>query len=143
MRYRRHIQARHAPPIMPTQALRSRAGFSLVEMIAAVTIFSIGVLSVMTIFTACLKSTSASRGHTWAVQLAQQVVEETLAKGEIIEGAESGVFGAAFPVHSWTSAIVETSQEGLYDLEVTVTWQDRGREKHFTLATLVAKRSPD
>ena len=116
-------------------------GFSLVEMIAALTIFSLGVLGTMEVFTTCLRSTSSSLGYTHAVFLAQQVLEETIAEGALYAGSDSGDFGDDYPQHSWTCDIEETDQTLLIEVRVVVTWTERGREKEFALTTLVADRS--
>ncbi len=118
-----------------------RNGFSLVEMLAALTIFSLGVLGTMEVFTACLRSTSASLGYTRAAHLAQGLLEETIAEGDFTFVSDSGTFGLGYPRHSWTREIAETEELGLYQVEVEVAWTERGQEKQFTLTTLVAERS--
>lgn len=109
-------------------------------MIAALTIFSVGVLATIEVFTTCMQSTSASLGYTRAVHLAQKVVEETIAEGELSAGSASGDFGTAFQRHSWKREVEETDQNDLYSVHVVVTWDERGREKRFSLTTLVAQR---
>jgi len=127
--------------MMMHQSRRRSEGYSLVEMIAALTIFSLGVLGTMEVFTTCLRSTSSSLGYTQAVFLAQQVLEETIAEGTLYPGDDSGDFGDDYPQHSWTCEIEETDQTGLMEVRVAVTWTERGREKEYALTTLVADRS--
>ena len=86
-------------------------GFSLVELMAALMIFSLGVLATMEVFTACLRSTSKAVNYTRAVFLAQGLVEETLAETDLIPGSESGEFGDSLPHGTWTRDIVETETE--------------------------------
>ncbi|MBN2308078.1 MAG: prepilin-type N-terminal cleavage/methylation domain-containing protein [Candidatus Hydrogenedentes bacterium] len=117
-----------------------RAGYSLVELVAALSIFSIGVVSILTLFTTCLRSTSASMDYTQAVMLAQGALEETIAEGVLLTGADSGDFGDTFPRHAWELEIEEADEPGLLLLTLTVTWEDRGREKEYTLTTLVADK---
>jgi len=119
---------------------RSAHGFSLVEMIAALVIFSIGVLALMEVFARCLRSTSTTIGYANAVCLAQEQVEETITEGSFIEQTDSGDFAPSFPRHAWTREITETEQLGLYELEVVVSWDERGRERKYVLTTLVAER---
>ena len=111
------------------------------EMIAALTIFGLGVLGTMEVFTTCLRSTSSSLGYTHAVFLAQQVLEETIAEGTLYAESDSGDFGDDYPQHSWTSEIEETDQTGLMEVRVVVAWTERGRDKEYALTTLVADRS--
>lgn len=115
-------------------------GFSLVEMLTALTIFGLGVLGTMEVFSVSLRSTSASLGYTHAALLAQQMMEETIAEGDLMPWEDSGDFGADHPGHSWILEITETEDLDLYEVEVVVTWSDRGRDKEYTLITLAAER---
>ena len=116
----------------------ARSGFSLVELVAALVIFSGGVLAVLEVTAVCLRSTAASLGYTQAVHLAQRVIEETVAEGGIEVSSERGDFGESYPRHAWQREIEETDQDDLYQLRVVVTWDERGREKRYPLTTLVA-----
>jgi len=119
---------------------RAASGFSLVEMIAALLIFSVGVLSVMEVIVTCLRSTASSLGHARAVCLAQQLVEEAIAEGELELTSDSGEFKDEFTTYAWQREVEDADQTGLRELQLTVTWIERGREKRFTLTTLVAER---
>ena len=115
-------------------------GFSLVEMLAAIMIFGIGVMAVLEVITTALRSTTASLGYTQAVFLAQQRLEETALEAPLSPAADAGVFGPAFPNHTWKREIEELEAERLYRVRVDVIWNERGRERQFTLTTLIASR---
>ena len=117
-----------------------RAGFSMVEMVAALAIFSIGVVGTMEAFTVCLRSSGASLDRTRAVFLAQGLIEQAVAEELILAGEESGEFGSELPGGSWTLHVTETEADGLYQVEATVWWPGRGTEKQWTLTTLIADR---
>ena len=119
---------------------RSAHGFSLVEMIAALVFFSVGVLALMEVFARCLRSTSTTIGYAHAVCLAQEQIEETIAEGSLFAQTDSGDFAPSFPRHTWTREIRATEQSGLYELEVVVSWDERGRARKYMLTTLVAER---
>ena len=119
---------------------RSRQGYSLIELLAALTIFGLGVLGSMELFAVCLQSTSASLGYTQAALLAQGRIEEIIAEENTATGTDSGDFGDDFPGHSWETHIENTHQDGLISVEVVVTWTERGRDKAYRLTTLVAER---
>ena len=123
-----------------TRRIYKSKGFSLVEMLTALTIFGLGVLGTMEVFAVSLRSTSASLGYTHASLLAQQMMEDTIAEGDLMPWEDSGDFGADHPGHSWILEINETEDIDLYEIEVVVTWSDRGRDKEYTLTTLVAER---
>ena len=115
-------------------------GFSLVEMIAAMAIFGTGVLAMMEVFSMNLHATATSRDYSRAVLLAQGLMEQTLASGELIAGEESGEFAEAFPDATWTCEITDTETIGLYEVRVSVAWPERGKERSFELITLAAER---
>lgn len=117
-----------------------RRAFSLVEMMAALIIFSIGVLAVLEVIATSLRSTTATLGYTQAVFLAQQQLEEALLDAPLSAGSESGEFGSAFPNHSWKKEIEEVEAQKLYSVRVDVTWRERGRDRRYSLTTLAAGR---
>jgi len=118
---------------------QSTSGFSLIEMIAALSIFIVGVLVLMEVITVGLQSASTSRGYTHACLLAQLTLEETLAEGDLSFTSQSGDF-TGYPGYAWTRKLEEMDEGDLHALDVTVTWNERGREKQFMLTTLVADR---
>ena len=118
---------------------RRVAGYSLVEVMAALTVFSIGVLGTMELFSVCLQSTSTSLGYTQAVFIAQQIVEETIAEGSLIADTDSGQYQVANRTFTWTREVADTDQLGLMEVSVAVTWTERISEKEFALTTLVAE----
>lgn len=115
-------------------------GFSLVEMLAALIIFAIGVMAVLEVITASVRSTTATVGYTEAVFLAQQRIEETVATEALAPMTDSGNFGEAYPRHSWKREVEELDAGRLYRIRVDVTWNERGSDRQYTLTTLAANR---
>lgn len=111
----------------------------MIEVTAALAMFSVGIVALMVVFSTALQSTSASLGYTHAVLLAQKIMEETIAEQNFLMTTDTGGF-SGFPRHAWTRELEETEQDGLYRLEVSITWDERGREKEFALTTQVADR---
>jgi len=120
--------------------IRKTKAFSLVEMLAALSIFGLGVIGTMEVFSTSIRSTSASLGYTNAALLARRVMEETIAEGVLMDWEDSGDFGLEHPNHSWTLTVTETEDLDLYQADVVVTWSDRGTDKEYTLTTLLADR---
>ncbi len=118
----------------------NREGFSLVEMMAALMIFSVGVVAMIEVFAVCVRSTGTARDYSRAVFLAQALVEEALAEDALSEGEETGEFDQELSDGTWERLITATDDEGLYEVYVTVEWQDRGRQRTFELTTLAAGR---
>ena len=119
---------------------RQLTGFSLVEMVAALIIFSVGVVATLEVLTVCLRSAGTSRNYTRAVFLAQGLIEETVAEDDLVTGEDSGEFGEGFPDASWTREITDTDTTGLYQIRVSITWPERGKERAFELTTFAAER---
>lgn len=117
-----------------------RAGFSLVEMVVAVFIFSVAVVAIIEVFTLCLRSTATCVNYSRAVFLAQGLIEEALAEEDLTAGEDSGESDVDLQDGTWTREITETDTEGLYELRVTVAWRDYERERTFELTTLAAER---
>ena len=115
-------------------------GFSLTELVAAMTIFSVGVMACVELYTVSLRSTSDSLDYTKAVFLAQQRLEETLAEGSLTVSMDSGDFGEAYPHHTYEMEIEDADQDGLMMVHITVLWTARGVEKQYELTTLFADR---
>ncbi|MGO8704531.1 MAG: prepilin-type N-terminal cleavage/methylation domain-containing protein [Candidatus Brocadiia bacterium] len=122
-----------------SHASRER-GFSLVEMLAALIIFSLGVMAVLEVITTSVRSTTATVGYTEAVFLAQQRIEETIATEALAPKTDSGDFGEAYPRHAWKREVEELDPGQLYRIRVDVTWNERGSERQYTLTTLSANR---
>ena len=125
---------------MNRQARHRSGGFSLIELMAALTIFGVGVLGTLELFSVCLQSTSASVGYTQAMFLAQSQLEANIAEDQMTEGTDSGDFGSGYPRHVWELDVEQTDQTGLTRVRIVVTWDERGREKQYALTTLVAQR---
>ncbi len=119
---------------------RHEGGFSLVEMLAALIIFSLGVMAVLQVIAASVQSTSATVGYTEAVFLAQQRVEETVATAALAPTSDSGDFGEVYPRHAWKREVEEVEAGQLYRIRVDITWNERGSDRQYTLTTLAANR---
>ena len=116
------------------------AGFSLIELVASLAIFSIGVLACVELYTAAFRSTSDSLDYTQAVFLAEGLLEETMMDDFLMVSTDSGDFGTSYPRHFWELDVEETNQDGLLKIHLIVTWTARDIEKQYELTTLHADR---
>lgn len=115
-------------------------GFSLIELVASMAIFSIGVLACVELYTVSFRSTSDALDYTQAVFLAEGLLEETMMEDYLTVSSDSGDFGKRYPRHSWELEVEETDQEGLLKIHLVVTWTARDVEKKYELTTLHADR---
>ncbi len=117
----------------------SDRGFTLVEVLVAL---SIAAVAMVALFRASAQSTSASvsvESHLAAAALARSLLldaaQQPLAEPFTRKGNDDGL-GYAVTATVLTSAAGRLAPRGmaLYDVNVTVTWEPRGR---FELSTVV------
>ena len=117
---------------------QGRAGaFSLLEMLVAVTIFSIAIVAIIE------GIATSSRGQIWiedqsrAVMLAQNIMEEMEYVGEYRLGNDSGQFEGDDSRYSWATEIVDGEEQGLFEVRVAVSWMEGEAQRDFQLITYV------
>lgn len=116
-------------------------GFSLTELVAALAIFSVGVLACVELYTVSFRTTMDALDYTQAVFLAEGLLEETMMDDYLTASTDSGDFGTSYPRHFWDLEIEEMEQEGLLRIHLIVSWTARDVEKSYELTTLHADRS--
>ncbi len=114
-------------------------GFTLLEIIVALTIAAIALPVLLQTFSEGTKNRSLIENKTTALYLLKLKMAEIEMMGELEAGSEDGEFGANSRFQ-WTSDITESDTEGLYEVIVTVDWQERGKEKTVELTTFLADR---
>lgn len=112
--------------------IEQQRGFTLVEVLVALTIFTIGILAVATMQTSSIRYNSTARRSSEAVFQAERKVEEILAGTYVAAtiGTNSKVEGAH--TVSWTIA----DQTTYKTIAVTVTWKDSTGKKSFSLNSI-------
>ncbi len=115
-------------------------GFTLLEIVVALTIAAIALPVLLQAFSEGTKNQSLIENKTTALYLLKLKMGEIEMLGEIEAGSEDGDFGSNSRFQ-WTSDIAESDTEGLYEVIVTVNWQERGREQSVELTTFLADRN--
>lgn len=118
----------------------AKAGFSLVELIAALAIFSFSAVAVVEIYGNCVRASSINVNQARASLLVQGLLEEALAERDWLPGEETGDFGSRAEGFTWTRSVDETQTRGLYEVRATVTWQEPTGPRTFEAVTLAASR---
>ncbi|UCD80616.1 MAG: prepilin-type N-terminal cleavage/methylation domain-containing protein [Desulfobacterales bacterium] len=91
------------------------SGFTLLEVLIAMSIMAIVLVSVYRMHSQTLNMTAASRFYTQAPMLAQSKMSQLEANpSEVIVG-DSGDFGEQFPGYSWRVSTEDVSSEVLGD----------------------------
>lgn len=135
------------------QKNKKTGGFSLVEMTAAIGIFSVGILTVVVIFQKGIAQTGMLYEEQIALEVAESIIEHLRAKGlpkvegeseiplaESLEAAKS-----LRDLHiSLSVRDFDPKKPGLKEAALTLTWQNFSRRKRqITLTTLIAEGMQD
>lgn len=119
---------------------RDQRGFTLLEIVVALTIAAIALPALLRAFSEGTKKHSLIENRTTALYLLKLRMSEIEMLGALDVGSEEGEFGTDSRF-GWISEVSETETEGLYEVIVTVHWQERGREESVELTTYIADRS--
>ena len=122
---------------MRPQNTRRRSAFTLVEVLATLVLMGIVIPVAMHGVSIAMAAASNARKTAEAATLAEAKLNELVATREWEFGAGSGDFGAHWPEYKWTLATATREYE-MTELVLSVTWQDRGKERSVAVSTLSA-----
>jgi general secretion pathway protein I len=127
------------------------AGFTLLEVIVAMTIVGIGVVTLLEIFSMGLRLGARSSGATEAMTYGRQAMDEILLRRRIDEGAQEGSLNAKArwkigiqTVRNPADSPSLSSDWELQEITLDIRMADGGRERPVELRTLrlVRKKGP-
>ena len=121
----------------------SRRGFTLLEVLIALTIVGLGVVTLLQIFSLGLRLGARSTASTAAVTYSARVMDELLARKKLVEGSDSGTVTA---VGKWKSQI-QAVRDSSPSLSLSNSWElrevalemnvtDGGQDRRVELKTL-------
>lgn len=127
--------------------LSSQGGFTLLEILLAISILGVAIIAIMQQFSAGLRIARMSNTYTAATIYAKQKLEEFQVEEEMKEREESGSFEDGYywrvSITPYEDYMEEEDEElfehlplEMYRLESVVWWQEGEKEKSITLATL-------
>ena len=109
----------------------SKIGMTLIEVLIALIILSVGVSSLMVAMTRCLAVVRTARNRDVARSLLRQVdVENPIDKKTLEEGQETGDFEDR-EGFTWSREVVMVDEEerpGLFLVTTRVQWSERGKD---------------
>jgi type IV pilus modification protein PilV len=100
------------------------AGFSLVEVLCAILILGIGLVGMVHGMTTALRSHHESERQTAAALIAAGQIETLRAEGYLVHGTEEGTGSGPLAQYRWEQRITESAIDGLFDVQVSVTYGD-------------------
>lgn len=118
-----------------------RRGFSLLELVVAIAVLTVGMLGVLRAVSQGINASRAAADRTLGVELSEQKLTELVVNPELEPGVESGDFGELHPRFVWESTVEETELTGLYRVRVTVTWTSGAQEHSIDLETCYAPQA--
>ena len=127
-----------------------KSGFTLLEVMVAMTILGIGLALVMQHFTAGLRATLLSRQYLRAIVHAQEKMEELRLKGTWSNLEEGGNFEDGYrwkvSVSPFSPSSDQTEEQDekkpvweIWQLKSMVFWEEGKRERFFELQSLQAE----
>jgi prepilin-type N-terminal cleavage/methylation domain-containing protein len=132
--------------MMPSQTsrrVRNRRAFTIVEVLATLTLAAIILPVAVNGILLCLETASHARQQARAASLAQSVMAELVTADDLYDAEMEGDFGEDLPGYSWAAQVGEWEDPRLVQLDVAVRWTRRGRQRNVVLSTLVYVGSPD
>ncbi len=127
------------------------AGFTLLEVVVAMTIVGIGVVTLLEIFSMGLRLGSRSSAATEAMTYGRQAMDEILLRRKIEEGAQQGSLNKITrwklgigPVQEPSDTLSLSSAWELKEITLDMRVTDAGRDRTVELRTyrLVRKKNP-
>jgi len=112
-------------------------GFTLVEILATLTLAAIVLPAVMHGISQSLATASQARQQAEAASLAHGKLSEIVAAGQLQQAVLSGDFGTDWPDYRWAACVQDWDGALLRQLDVTVSWRQAGKDRSVTMTTLV------
>jgi prepilin-type N-terminal cleavage/methylation domain-containing protein len=113
-----------------------RAGFTLLEILAAMVMVGIVLPVAMGGISLAMNAGSNARRRAEAVALAESKLAEIRLEPLLTDGQSSGDCGQEHPEFRW-SAYILTRELGLKEVTVMVSWGEGYRERSMALTTFV------
>jgi general secretion pathway protein I len=129
-------------------SVRRTRAFTLVEVVAALAVASIALLSLLRLHLVSISMADRVEAKTQAIHLAQEKMAETLAQGYPEAGTITGTTEKNNLHFDWRTQVADlrlpsVSQgrlTGLRTIRVDVTWSRGSGQSHLQMATYVADR---
>jgi type II secretion system protein I len=125
---------RHRPT---SHRIRRGSGFTLIEAMAALVIFSVAIVAVIEGMGAALRIQSDLTAEQRAAMLAENVIEEIKYTATLDEGEEGGQYEGSDAAYGWDTAIAKTDVDNLMEVTARVTWGPPGNEQVYGITTLI------
>jgi general secretion pathway protein I len=124
-----------------------RRGFTLVEVLAATLLVGIVLPACMRAISVSTLSVLGTKHRNEAAELGHSKLDEIISTGQYLNNSSlSGDFGPDWPSYQWTAQMQDWNPNGsppttptgttIEQLDLHVTWTERGQERELVLSTL-------
>ena len=116
-------------------------GFTLIEILIAMAVFSIGILAIGTLVLSTTRNNTGGNILTQATMLARSKLEEKKREADAgtlssADDTESNIDSQGNPGGIYTRECIVNSSGSAWQIEVTVSWTRNGRNRSVVLNTL-------
>ena len=122
---------------------QSRGAFTIIEVLATLTLSAIVLPAVINGLLLCLATAGHARQQAQAASLAQSKLAELIATRQLDNAELSGDFGSDWPEYRWSAQLDDWEGSRLVQLDVSVSWTRRDKDRNVTLSTLVYTGIPN
>ncbi len=131
-----------SPPRTSRHGARRGEGFTIVEVLATLTLTAIVLPGVVQGVLLSQATAAHARDQAQGASLAQSKLAEIVTNKDFYDAEMAGDFGEDLPQYTWTAQVNNWEDERLVQLDVTVMWTRRGQDYHVTLSTLIYVGQP-
>ena len=124
-------------PDRMAERCRRCSGFTFIELLATVVLIGIIMPVAMHSIALCATLGGQARRQIEAASLARTRLTELTASDEWKTSQKDGDFGDDWPGYRWTAEVSSWTDSTMSQLDLTVFWRSRGKERSVTLSTLV------
>ncbi len=121
-------------------ALENSSGFTLLEILVAVSVLGIAVVVVFQLFSANLNAIAASEDYVSATIMANAKMREILDEDKLEEGQWSETTADNYRIEASAYKVFEDRTENLHvellEISLTLHWTKGAKERQLTLTTL-------
>ena len=122
---------------------RAIAGFTLIEVVVAMTIVGLGVVTLLELFSSGLRLGAGSTMRTEAITHGRRIMDEVLSRRNLREGTEQGTIDELTrwklqvqPVRDSSERLTLGTDWELKEVALDLVVTDAGRERHVEFRTL-------
>ena len=127
---------------MNTRCINRQSGFSLIEVIFAISILAVAVVGLTEGITLALQSSKESELQSTAALYAAGLIETLRAEGDLEDGDKDGACGEGLSLYQWKESVASAGIDGLHHVTVTIENTKSGKAI-YELETLLFQAPED